>query len=58
MWIEESICRGVLPYFVWENSLVYGARKGRLGVCLYIDVTPFGLAITSQCLCIYLFGAS
>ena len=48
----------MLPYFVWENSLVCGAGKGHLGVCLYIDVTSFGLAITSQCLCIYLFGAS
>ena len=48
----------MLPYFVWEDSLVYGAGKGRLGMCLYIDVVSFGLAIISQCLCICLFSAS
>jgi hypothetical protein len=48
----------MLPYFVWEDSLVYGAGMGRLGMCLYVDVVSFGLAIISQCLCIYLFSAS
>jgi len=58
MEIEKSICRGMLPYFVWEDSLVCGAGKGCLGMCLYIDVACFGLTIILQCLCIYLFGDS